>query len=72
MYPNMLAPQLIGRLLPEIGTNPNVKMLLSECDQSGPDHCALLPLYHCLHTPGGPLKVLSYYHSILTIKFQVY
>jgi len=57
VYPNMLAPQLVSRLLPEIGPNPNVKMLLQQCDEKGPEHCALLPLYHCLHTPGGPLKV---------------
>lgn len=56
-YPNMLAPQLIGRLLPETAPNPNIKMLLNDCDLKGPTHCALLPLYHCLHTPGGPLKV---------------
>lgn len=57
MYPDMLAPQLVGRLLPEIGPNPHVKRLLQQCDAEGPDHCALIPLYHCLHTPGGPLKV---------------
>lgn len=56
-YPNMLAPQLIGRLLPESGPNPNIKMLLKDCDLKGPTHCSLLPVYHCLHTPGGPLKV---------------
>lgn len=56
-FPDMLAPQLIGRLLPEIGPNPNVKSLLQECDVSGPKDCALIPFYHCLHTPGGPLKV---------------
>ncbi|XP_064214500.1 NACHT and WD repeat domain-containing protein 2 isoform X2 [Tribolium castaneum] len=55
-YPNMLAPQLIGRLLPEVGPNPNIKMLLNDCDVKGPMHCSLLPVYHCLHTPGGPLK----------------
>ncbi|KAH0810500.1 hypothetical protein GEV33_012289 [Tenebrio molitor] len=55
-YPNMLAPQLIGRLLPEVGPNPNIKMLLNDCDIKGPTHCSLLPVYHCLHTPGGPLK----------------
>lgn len=55
-YPNMLAPQLVGRLLPETAPNPNIKMLLNDCDVKGPTHCALLPLYHCLHTPGGPLK----------------
>ncbi|CAD7093198.1 unnamed protein product [Hermetia illucens] len=56
IYPNMLAPQLIGRLLPEIGGNPNIKMLLRACDKSGPKDCALIPVNHCLHTPGGPLK----------------
>lgn len=56
-YPDMLAPQLVGRLLPEIGSNPNVKMLLNACDKNGSTHCALSPVYHCLHTPGGPLKV---------------
>ncbi|KAJ8982590.1 hypothetical protein NQ317_005062 [Molorchus minor] len=55
-YPNMLAPQLVGRLLPEVGNNPNIKMLLNDCDLKGPKQCSLLPLYHCLHTPGGPLK----------------
>ncbi|CAH0549743.1 unnamed protein product [Brassicogethes aeneus] len=55
-YPKMLAPQLIGRLLPEVESNPNIKMLLNDCDIKGPMHCSLLPLYHCLHTPGGPLK----------------
>ncbi|XP_045465419.1 NACHT and WD repeat domain-containing protein 2 [Harmonia axyridis] len=55
-HPNMLAPQLIGRLLPEVAKNPNIKMLLNDCDIKGPNHCALLPVYHCLHTPGGPLK----------------
>ncbi|CAH1118502.1 unnamed protein product [Phaedon cochleariae] len=55
-YPNMLAPQLIGRLLPEVAHNPNIKMLVNDCDSKGSVHCALLPLYHCLHTPGGPLK----------------
>jgi hypothetical protein len=56
-HPQMLAPQLIGRLLPEIGSNPNVRRLLKQCDDEGIEHCALVPCYHCLHTPGGPLKV---------------
>lgn len=45
------------KLLPEIGGNPNIRMLLEACDNSGPKDCALIPLNHCLHTPGGPLKV---------------
>lgn len=68
VYPDMLAPQLVGRLLPEIDSNPNIKMLLNQCDTKGPEHCALLPLYHCLHTPGGPLKV-SLILSILKNRF---
>lgn len=37
-HPQMLAPQLIGRLLPEIGGNPNVKRLLEQCDNEGIEH----------------------------------
>ena len=59
-HPQMLAPQLIGRLLPEIGANPNVKKLLTQCDREGINHNALLPTFHCMHTPGGPLKVIWY------------
>ena len=59
-YPDMLAPQLIGRLLPEIAGNENVHKLLKQCDAEGPEHCSLIPVYHCLHTPGGPLKVGTY------------
>lgn len=57
-HPNMLAPQLVGRLLPEIEHNNNVRMLLRACDNDGIKDCSLMPLYHCLHTPGGPLKVI--------------
>ena len=57
-YPDMLAPQLIGRLLPEMESNPHVKSLLEQCDAEGIEHCGLLPSYHCSHTPGGPLKVI--------------
>lgn len=56
-YPDMLAPQLVGRLLPEAPHNPAVASLLKQCNDKGKNHCALLPSHHCLHTPGGPLKV---------------
>lgn len=68
-YPRMLAPQLVGRLLPEIRTNPNIKMLLTACDNKGPTHCALVPLYHCLHTPGGPLKYSLEGHQFAVFGF---
>ncbi|KAI4484543.1 hypothetical protein M0804_007109 [Polistes exclamans] len=68
-HPDMLAPQLIGRLLPEIGGNVNVKMLLQACDNDGVKDCALLPLYHCLHTPGGPLKYSLEGHQFAVFGF---
>lgn len=57
-YPDMLAPQLVGRLIPESSNNPAIASLLKQCNYDGKFHCALLPSHHCLHTPGGPLKVL--------------
>ncbi|KFB37533.1 AGAP011163-PA-like protein [Anopheles sinensis] len=69
IYPNMLAAQLIGRLLPEIGGNPNIKMLLEACDKSGPKDSALIPLNHCLHTPGGPLKYSLEGHQFAVFGF---
>ncbi|KAI5755532.1 hypothetical protein M8J77_017783 [Diaphorina citri] len=69
LYPDMLAPQLVGRLLPEIGSNKNIKNLLVACDASGSDHCALIPLYHCLHTPGGPLKYSLEGHQFAVFDF---
>ncbi|XP_076230123.1 NACHT and WD repeat domain-containing protein 2 isoform X3 [Nomia melanderi] len=68
-HPDMLAPQLIGRLLPEIGGNVNVKMLLRACDNDGAKNCALLPVYHCLHTPGGPLKYSLEGHQFAVFGF---
>ena len=58
-YPTMLAPQLLGRLLTEVKTNDNIRTLLKQCDDEGPVQNALLPTYHCMHTPGGPLKYVS-------------
>lgn len=68
-YPDMLSSQLIGRLLPEIGGNPNIKMLLVACDTSGPKHSALIPMNHCLHTPGGPLKYSLEGHQFAVFGF---
>ena len=63
-YPNMLAPQLLGRLLNEVKTNENVRRLLKQCDEEGPVQNALLPTYHCMHTPGGPLKYVSKHYTL--------
>ena len=85
-YPEMLASQLNGRLLPErtkescgningcgnmhffqtkflwpdiFYTAPqsrNIRSLLQQCDEEGIHQNALVPTFHCMHTPGGPLK----------------
>lgn len=65
-YSDMLAPQLVGRLLPEAPHNPAISSLLKQCVHNGKTHCALLPSHHCLHTPGGPLKVNMNVHNHYT------
>ena len=52
----MLAAQLNGRLLPERRNCPNIRSLLQQCDDQGLQHNGLVPTFHCMHTPGGPLK----------------
>ena len=47
-YPEMLAAQLNGRLLPERQTSRNIRSLL----QQGIHQNALVPTFHCMHTPG--------------------
>ena len=54
--PDMLAGQIIGRLLPEIWNYPHIEKLIMECDQLSPAHNALIPTSHCLLSPGGPMK----------------
>ena len=71
----MLAPQLVGRLLseaqPEQEHNDNVCKLLIQCDVEGPNHNALVPTYHCLHTPGGPLKYSLEGHQFAIFGFKI-
>ncbi|GAB6024674.1 hypothetical protein CHUAL_009808 [Chamberlinius hualienensis] len=69
-YPHMLAPQLIGRLLPEKENNKNIKRLLEQCDDLGPYHCALIPIHHSLHTPGGPMKYSLEGHNFAVFDFD--
>ena len=54
--PDMLAGQLVGRLLPEIWRSPHLEKLIRECDQLSPGHNSLIPVCHCLLSPGGPMK----------------
>jgi WD40 repeat protein len=71
----MLAPQLVGRLLSEAKEdqvhNDNVCKLLIQCDVEGPMHNALVPTYHCLHTPGGPLKYSLEGHQFAIFGFKI-
>ena len=71
----MLAPQLVGRLLseaqPDQEHNDNVCKLLIQCDVEGPAHNALVPTYHCLHTPGGPLKYSLEGHQFAIFGFKI-
>ncbi|XP_063370018.1 NACHT and WD repeat domain-containing protein 2 [Cydia amplana] len=70
-YPDMLAPQLVGRLIPEAPNNPAVASLLKQCHDKGKNHCALLPSHHCLHTPGGPLKYSLEGHQFAVFAFRL-
>lgn len=54
--PDMLGAQITGRLLPYYSQNPKIRGLIKQCDSDGLRHCALVPAYHCLHTPSGPLQ----------------
>ena len=47
-YPDMLSPQLVGRLLSEMDSNRNIRNLLQQCDIEGPAQNALVPTYHCM------------------------
>lgn len=57
--PQMLGPQIIGRLLPFVVTDKRhssvkyLNQLLEQCDKFGSLDCALLPTGHCLQSPDG-------------------
>ncbi len=36
--------------------SPQIRQLIRQCDTEGLAINALLPMYHCMHTPGGPLQ----------------
>ena len=71
VYPDMLAPQLVGRLLSEINNNECIQSLLRQCDEEGAKHNALIPTYHCMHTPGGPLKYSLEGHLFAVFGFKL-
>ena len=88
-FPDMIAPHLTGRLLPEIRKYDLIRFevqqiesssnsqfvlhfslkrsLLQQCDNEGLKHNVLMPLRHCLSSPGGPLK-----YSLEGHKFAIF
>ena len=62
-FPDMLSSHLLSRLLPERNVHPWIGHLLRQCDDLGFHHNCLVPLKHCLESPGGPLKYTLEGHS---------
>ena len=52
----MLGAQITSRLLPEQESNHLIYDLILQCDTMSSSINSLVPVYHCLHTPGGSLK----------------
>ena len=67
----MLAAQLTGRLLSVLDNNIHIQYLLGQCDEEGPIQNALVPTYHCMHTPGGPLKYSLEGHVFAVFGFKL-
>ena len=67
----MLAAQLTGRLLSVLDDSVNIQNLLRQCDEEGPIQNALVPTYHCMHTPGGPLKYSLEGHVFAVFGFKL-
>jgi len=50
-----LAAELAGRLIPFIGVSPAIRRLVTDCDHSGVQFCALVPNFPYRQTSGGAL-----------------
>lgn len=62
-FPDMMAAHLLARLLPELRHHEWIRHLLHQCDEEGFRHNCLVPLKHCMDSPGGPLKYALEGHS---------
>ena len=69
--PDMLAGQLVGRLLPDIWRYPRIAKLVAESDAHSAAHCALTPVAHCLLSPGGPMKFSLEGHNFAIFGFEL-
>ena len=69
--PISLSSSKVGRLLSETESNKNIRSLLHQCDEEGLVQNALVPTYHCMHTPGGPLKYSLEGHQFAVFGFKL-
>ena len=51
-----LAPELSGRLLPYINVSASLRRLITDCDRSGVQHCALVPNFPYRQSSTGALQ----------------
>ena len=50
--PDILGPEITGRLLPHFDTYSNVRQLISQCDLAAQKHCPLVPMWQSFTSPG--------------------
>ena len=70
--PSTLAFDLVGRLLPFYDQHKNVRSLLRQCDASGVNDSALLPVFQCFEAPQGMLMYILEEHTqcVLDLSFS--
>ena len=67
----MLGAQITARLLPEQKSGELVRSLILQCDRAAASTNCLVPVHHCLHTPGGPLKFSLEGHQFAVFGFKL-
>ena len=70
-HPSMLGPQLTARLVPLLPSSPLIQSLVRQCDRNAGTVNCLVPAYHCLHTPGGPLRFSLEGHQFAVFGFRL-
>ena len=67
----MLGAQITSRLLPEQDTNSLIYDLIYQSDLMSSEINSLVPVYHCLHTPGGALKFSLEGHQFAVFSYKL-
>ncbi|CAF1575600.1 unnamed protein product, partial [Didymodactylos carnosus] len=65
--PDNLACQIVGRLFPFYATCPKIASLIDQCETTGLNVMGLVPAFHSLASPGGPMV-----YSLEAHQFAVY